>query len=222
MIIAAASITGLVAPSLGTDVQAERDGDEYKAKYNDDKQKSYYNDDKQKSYYNDNIATNEYAKYFDPKDKNVKVEVIKCDNSITNIFDANQEQSQIQVPINVGIDGLAATGAEDGAKAAGGQDENKLAQLSIDKNTVVWCKSENNYDVDVTIEGSQSQESDQNTGDGLQSNTNTIEDQSEREHNNYDSKYKDSYGKDEYKNYDSKYKDSYGKDEYKKHYDRED
>ena len=197
MIIAAASITGLVAPSLGTAIQAERDGDEYKAKYNDDKQKSYYND---------NVATNEYAKYFDPKDKNVKVEVIKCDNSITNIFDANQEQSQIQVPINVGIDGLAATGAEDGAKAAGGQDENKLAQLSIDKNTVVWCKSENNYDVDVTIEGSQSQESDQNTGDGLQSNTNTIEDQSEREHNNYD----------------SKYKDSYGKDEYKKHYDRED
>ncbi|MGE5705366.1 MAG: hypothetical protein ACM3XP_01445, partial [Nitrososphaerales archaeon] len=70
--------------------------------------------------------------------------------------------------------------------------------------------------------GSQSQESNQNTGDGLQSNTNTIEDQSEREHNNYDSKYKDSYGKDEYKNYDSKYKESYGKDEYKKHYDRED
>jgi hypothetical protein len=231
IMIAAASITGLVAPSLGTDVQAERDGDEYKSYYNDDKQKSYYNDDKQKSYYNDNVqqsnfndnvASNEYAKYFDPKDKNVKVEVIKCDNSITNIFDANQEQSQIQVPINVGIDGLAATGAEDGATAAGGQDENKLAQLSIDKNTVVWCKSENKYKVDVTIAGAQNQESNQNTADGLQSNTNTIEDQSEREHNNYDSKYKDSYGKDEYKNYDSKYKDSYGKDEYKKHYDRED
>ena len=213
MMIAAASITGLVAPSLGTDVQAERDGDEYK---------SYYNDDKQKSNFNDNVASNEYAKYFDPKDKNVKVEVIKCDNSITNILDPDQEQSQFQVPVNVGISGLGATDAEEGATAAGGQDENKLAQLSIDKNTLVWCKSENKVKVDVSLAQSQAQASEQNTGDGLQSNTNTIEDQSEREHNNYDSKYRDSYGKDEYKNYDSKYRDSYGKDEYKKHYDRED
>ena len=92
MIIAAASITGLVAPSLGTDVQAERDGDEYKSKYNEDKQKSYYND---------NVASNEYAKYYDPKDKNVKIEVIKSDNSITNINVA--ESSQNQEPANVGV-----------------------------------------------------------------------------------------------------------------------
>ncbi|MGE5863115.1 MAG: hypothetical protein ACM31H_05030 [Nitrososphaerales archaeon] len=201
MIIAAASITGLVAPSLGTDVQAERDGDEYKSNYNDDKQKSYYNDDKQKSYYNDNVASNEYAKYFDPKDKNVKVEVIKCDNSITNILDTNQEQSQIQVPVNVGIGGLGATGAEEGATAAGQQDENKLAQLSIDKNTVVWCKSENNYEANVDLIQRQTQESNQDIGVDSDLQTDSIDVQSKKHDNKYDSKYRDNYERDGYSKY---------------------
>jgi len=146
IMIAAATITGLVASSLAMEVQAEKDQGKYESNYNDNKQESNYNDNKykQESNYNDNYASDEYAKYYDPKDKNVKVEVIKCDNSITNINPA--ESSNSQEPVNVGVDVFGVQGAEEepaGASGMNGMDENKLAQLSIDKNTVVVCWSHN-------------------------------------------------------------------------------
>ena len=82
IMIAAASIAGLVSPSIGIDVQAEKEVEN-------------------ESSYNDNYASDEYSKYYDPKDKNVKIEVIKSDNSITNINVA--ESSQNQEPANVGV-----------------------------------------------------------------------------------------------------------------------
>jgi len=162
IMIAAASIAGLMTPSLGIDVQAEKDQVENESNYNDNKEESNYNDNKYKeesnyndnkykeSNYNDDYANNEYAKYYDPKDKNVKVQVIKCDNSITNINAAEADSSQNQEPVNLGaIDIFGAQGTEEGAVAAtetngmNGMDENQLAQLSIDKNTIVVCWSNN-------------------------------------------------------------------------------
>ena len=111
IIIAAASITGLMTPSLGIDVQAEKEvenessynGNQHESSYNDNKYKheSSYNGNQHESSYNDNYASDEYSKYYDPKDKNVKIEVIKSDNSITNINVA--ESSQNQEPANVGV-----------------------------------------------------------------------------------------------------------------------
>ena len=150
IMIAAASITGLMTPSLGIDVQAEKDQVENESNYNDKQHESNYNDNKYGSNYNDNYASNEYAKYYDPKDKNVKVEVIKCDNSITNIAATEQKSIQKQEPANVGvIGGFGVQGAEEEAAATSGMngmngmDANKLAQLSIDKNTIVVCWSHN-------------------------------------------------------------------------------
>lgn len=170
--IAAASIAGLVTPSLGIDVQAEKDQVENESNYNDKEHESNYNDNKYESNYNDNYANNEYAKYYDPKDKNVKVEVIKCDNSITNINTADHKNIQNQEPANVGVETFGVQGAEEKATAASGMngmDENKLAQLSIDKNTIVvcWSNNDNNQNNNQPTTTDQNQENQQAANDGF-------------------------------------------------------
>jgi len=192
IMIAAASITGLMAPSLGIDVQAEEDEVEYGSNYNDNKQESKYDDNKQESKYDDNKQeskyddnkqesnyNDEYAKYYDPKDKNVKIEVIKCDNSITNINAAEGQQSQNQEPANVGVvDLFGVQGAQEEAAAASstngmnGMDGDKLAQLSIDKNTIVvcWSNNENPQDINnnLPFTGNQENQQSANSPDSFQ------------------------------------------------------
>jgi hypothetical protein len=176
IMIAAASIASLVTPSLGIDVQAEKDEVE---------NESNYNDNQHESNYNDNYANNEYAKYYDPKDKDkdVKIEVIKCDNSITNINAAEAANSQNQEPANVGVvDLFGVQGAQEEAAAASatngmnGMDGDKLAQLSIDKNTIVVCWSDNVNTQDnnnnTPFTGNQQNEQSANSPDSFQDQEN--------------------------------------------------
>lgn len=147
IMIAAASITGLVTPSLGIDVQAEKDGGEYGSNYN-------HNKYKQESNYNDNYAGDEYAKYYDPKDKNVKVQVIKCENTINNIQvssirgEIDQDATNANIPILGGL-GAEDTSAEGIPNEASNLEENGL---SFDKNVVVICKNDNHSDNDQSVD----------------------------------------------------------------------
>ncbi|HLN34309.1 MAG TPA: hypothetical protein VK250_03410 [Nitrososphaeraceae archaeon] len=147
IMIAAASITGLVTPSLGIDVQAEKDGGEYGSNYNDNKYK-------QESNHNSNYAGDEYAKYYDPKDKNVKVQVIKCENTINNIQvsdikgEIDQDATNANIPILGGL-GAEDTSAEGIPNEASNLEENGL---NFDKNVVVICKNDNNSDNDQSLD----------------------------------------------------------------------